>query len=104
MQISLAIILYTFNINSALLVLTVTILNDIDALMALNWRFISLCPFLMQISLADIETYVILDFVKAVGGEDLLNQNYPDLAKFHKGITDNSKLSEYIKSRPVTKF
>nr|XP_054773701.1 S-crystallin SL11-like [Lytechinus pictus] len=49
-------------------------------------------------SIADINTYCILEFVYGV--LDSARETYPALAKFFDGITENSRLSEYIKNRP----
>ena len=58
----------------------------------------------MQLTLADMTVYNFLDFFKCdvVAGAEDLNKNYPDLVKFHKGITEDSDLTEYIKTRPKT--
>jgi len=51
-------------------------------------------------TLADVTVYTTMDFVTQMVGETFFADNYPELAQFHKGITENSKLSNYIKSRP----
>nr|XP_054773322.1 S-crystallin 4-like [Lytechinus pictus] len=49
-------------------------------------------------SVADITVFCLLDFIFSM--LDNARETYPALAKFHDGITENSRLSEYIKNRP----
>ena len=50
--------------------------------------------------MADVAVFTTMDFVTQMVGETFFADNYPELAQFHKGITENSKLSNYLKSRP----
>jgi len=50
---------------------------------------------------ADVTVYTMMDMVGSLVGATFIPETYPELGKFHKEFTDNSKLSDYIKNRPA---